>query len=687
MGCQQVETSGKPVNPREWTQAPARRSLIQSLILLAVSGAPVCASPQVLFSLPVSRDQYTVSRSYAHPVHGLYVTGSIFYSNTASTSSSPASYLARFTHDGRLIWMASPLSEVYSPHGLTVDDSGTAYVAGRTTFYASYPSYGAVAVYSAAGIASHSRKLGGNRNSEAWDVAVSSNGDYTVTGQTEATDFPTTPGVIMPSIEQPNGFGNSSFAFITRFSRDHRIVFSTYLGGYKTNCSGGSSCIGVVGQTSGLAVRVDASGNSFVTGFTNATDFPVTIGSPVREGFAVKLNPAASRLLYSLHTPVANRGGEMHLGLTGEVTAAGNERQFGSNYFRGIVYRLSPSGDSFTHLSYLSDGLSEIRSLAADTQGNIWVSGGAVSTTFPDTEDSFLRGTNFLMKICFSGCTGFRSARLPQAMSDGALAITGDRIFVSGAAGPISALNFDGPTTAFYGLANGAAGAVKPSVSIGEIVSLFGTAIGPDQPQSAQPDSSGFYPSVLGGAEIRFDGFSAPLTYGQADQLNTVVPLALAGRSTSVMELYKNGVRVASREIQVHAAAPAFFQTAPVLGAPSVALNEDGSVNSRENPALRGGIVSLFGTGFGPVTPQPPDGRVTRDPYPRITMPLSARLFDQPLEILYAGYAPGLIAGTVQINVRLPDAGFGPSPAPVNSYTLAFSVDSYQTNAGVWIRY
>ena len=663
------------------------KRLIQAVILFAASGAPVCASPQVLFSLPISRDRYSVSRVYAHPVHGVYVTGSIFYSNNANTISSQASYLARFTHAGRLIWMASPMSEVYSPHGLTVDDSGTAYVVGRTTFHASYPSFAAIALFTVNGFGFHSLRLGGNRNSEAWDVAVAANGDYTVTGQTEATDFPTTPGVIMPSIEQPNSFGRSNFAFITRFSRDHRMLSSTYLGGYKTNCSGGSSCIGVVGQTIGYGIRVDASGNSFVTGFTNATDFPVTIGSPVREGFAAKLNPAASRLLYSLHTPVANRGGEMHLGPTGEVTAAGNERQFLGNLFRGIVYRLSPSGDSYTYLSYLSDGFSEIHGLAADAQDNVWVSGGAASAAFPDTEDSFRRGTNFLMKICFSGCTGFRSARLPQAMSDGGLAIAGDRIYVSGAAGPVSALHFDGPAPAFYGLANGATGPVKTSVSIGEIVSLFGTAIGPDQPQSARPDSAGFYPSSLGGVEVRFDGFPAPLIYGQADQLNAVVPLALAGRAASVMELYKDGALVASREIQVYAASPAFFQTSPAFGAPAVALNEDGSINSRENPAHRGSIVSLFGTGFGPVTPQPPDGAVTSDPYPRLTMPVSARFRDQLLEILYAGYAPGVIAGTVQISVRLQDAGFGPSPAPVNSYTLSFGVDSYPVNASVWIRY
>ena len=668
-----------------------QKSVFLRLILGLVFNASMVASPEVLFSLSAGGGEYSVSRMFSHPVHGLFVIGT-FQSSTPNGLVASSSFLVRFSHAGRRLWTVSPLRDVYLPHGLTVDESGTAYVVGRSALSVSGPSFAAVVLVADNGLQLQSQRLGGNRDSEAWDVAVGANGDYTITGQTQATDFPTTPGVIMPSIEQPDSFGSSNFAFVTRFSREHRLVFSTYLGGYKTNCVGGSSCIGAVGQTIGYAVRLDRSGNSYLTGFTNATDFPVTTGTPVREGFAAKLNATATQLLYSLHTPVANSDGAMHLSTSGEITAAGNERQNSGSSFRGLVYRLSQSGDSYTYLSYLSDGFSEIRGLAADAQENIWVSGGGVSGTFPDTEDSFPRGSNFLMKLCSSACAGFRSARLPQGMADRGLAIAGDRIFVAGASvfgvsAPVSALRLDGPKPALYGISNGVRGPVKSYITIGEIVSLFGTAIGPDEPQSGQPDSAGFYPASLAGTELRFDGYPAPIFYGQSDQLNGVVPLALAGKARTVMELFRNGALVASRDLEIQVAAPVFFQTSTAFASPSVALNEDGTMNSRQNPAPRGSIVSLFATGFGPVAPQPSDGSVTREPFPQVTLPVSASFGEQRLEILYAGYAPGLIAGVVQVNLRLPDSGFGPNPAPVNTYFLPFVVADHSANAIVWIRY
>ena len=46
-------------------------------------------------------------------------------------------------------------------------------------------------------------------------------------------------------------------------------------------------------------------------------------------------------------------------------------------------------------------------------------------------------------------------------------------------------------------------------------------------------------------------------------------------------------------------------------------------------------------------------------------MPVTARIAGLPAEVTYAGAAPGLIAGGVQINVRLPDS-IRPTPvAPV----------------------
>jgi uncharacterized protein (TIGR03437 family) len=65
------------------------------------------------------------------------------------------------------------------------------------------------------------------------------------------------------------------------------------------------------------------------------------------------------------------------------------------------------------------------------------------------------------------------------------------------------------------------------------------------------------------------------------------------------------------------------------------AVLEDGSINSASNPARRGSIVALWGTGFasGPVT---------------------AAIGGQAAEVLYAAQAPGAVMGLFQINVRIP---------------------------------
>jgi hypothetical protein len=60
-----------------------------------------------------------------------------------------------------------------------------------------------------------------------------------------------------------------------------------------------------------------------------------------------------------------------------------------------------------------------------------------------------------------------------------------------------------------------------------EIVSLYGSNLGPTQPTSGQPGPDGRYPTLLAGTQVTFDGIPAPLLYVSASQINTVTPSAL----------------------------------------------------------------------------------------------------------------------------------------------------------------
>jgi uncharacterized protein (TIGR03437 family) len=97
-------------------------------------------------------------------------------------------------------------------------------------------------------------------------------------------------------------------------------------------------------------------------------------------------------------------------------------------------------------------------------------------------------------------------------------------------------------------------------------------------------------------------------------------------------------------------------------------FNQDGSYNSPSNPAARGSIVTLFGTGEGVTTPALPDGAlVISTPYSTTQSPVTVTFGGQTAEIQYAGAAPFLPTGVFQINATIPaDVPSGDVPITVS---------------------
>jgi uncharacterized protein (TIGR03437 family) len=83
-------------------------------------------------------------------------------------------------------------------------------------------------------------------------------------------------------------------------------------------------------------------------------------------------------------------------------------------------------------------------------------------------------------------------------------------------------------------------------------------------------------------------------------------------------------------------------------------LNQDGTDNSSTQPAARGTVVSLFGSGFGPWSEPEPDGTIFGTTPPMLQSAVSAAIGGVPAAVHYAGGATGLVAGVVQINVEIP---------------------------------
>lgn len=133
-------------------------------------------------------------------------------------------------------------------------------------------------------------------------LAVDGFGNAYVTGTTDSTDFPTTPG----AFDQTGGVNND--AFVTKLNAlGSALLYSTYLGGDDNN-----------DQADGIAV--DSAGSAYVAGWTFSSDFPTatialnsTVSDPGADDTATGFNHAwnVTRGVPSLR-PARGREPQLH---------------------------------------------------------------------------------------------------------------------------------------------------------------------------------------------------------------------------------------------------------------------------------------------------------------------------------------------------------------------------------------
>jgi uncharacterized protein (TIGR03437 family) len=218
------------------------------------------------------------------------------------------------------------------------------------------------------------------------------------------------------------------------------------------------------------------------------------------------------------------------------------------------------------------------------------------------------------------------------------------------------------PTLNAAGVVNGATFQYGP-VAPGEIVSLFGSAIGPPAPAFLTLTNPRLVANSLEGVRVYFDGVPAPLLYASAGQVNVVVPYSVSGQSTIQLQLEYLGVLSNPVTLQVAATSPGVFSITGSGRGPGAILNTgDGTVNSALNPAARGDWVSIFATGAGVTTPASVDGFVASAPLPVPNAQVSVTMGGLPCPLNFKGAAPGLVSGVLQINAQVP-AGLTPGAA------------------------
>jgi uncharacterized protein (TIGR03437 family) len=203
------------------------------------------------------------------------------------------------------------------------------------------------------------------------------------------------------------------------------------------------------------------------------------------------------------------------------------------------------------------------------------------------------------------------------------------------------------------------------SISPGEIITIFGTSIGPTPGVTLALDpATGKVATTLGGVQVLVNGFLAPMVFASNTQVSAVVPYEICASSCgpgTIAQVIVKFLGQSSNGIPTPVAATTTgIFTANASGSgPGAILNANLTANSPGNPANRGDTVAIYLTGEGLTSPAGVTGKVTTISAtgPLTPVPLLAvgvTIDGQPVSISFAGEAPGLVSGAMQLNVQIP---------------------------------
>ncbi len=556
--------------------------------------------------------------------------------------------------------------------GIAVGADGGIYIAGRAfntqfTFKKAYQTSwgndltGWLMKLNASGTDLQFATFFGGAAAGGWfqDIAVGPGGDVYGIGLAAYDDFPVKDS--LQSFRGGNAVVNSD-AFLTVFAPSGQsLVYSTLLGGTNEDWP--------------LGLAVGADGAAYVSGFTLSRDFPSanayqrTYGGGQSDAFLLKvsdsslgmpmpvLETAPGRLTFQYvqggsappSQSVAVTGSDAYVVSTAPLWISAS--QDGSDPPNTLHVTVAP-GDlapgSYTGSITLRPE-SGAPSTSVDVALTIYAPAPVLTGTEPElvpagSDDTLitLKGSGFVTetelfvdgvgwglspvmvvdantiqfrmpKAYFAAVTSFAiTVRNPQSLASNAVAL---------------AVGQPGPRIAAGGVVN-AASYAPPPVAVGEIVVIFGERFG-----SAET------------VKVLFDSVPAAIVYATPGQIAATVPGSVGNRTTTSLVVQDEGVGSPPVVLPVAAAAPGLF-TADASGqGQAAALNQDYSINSAENPAAPGSVLQLYGTG---------GGVLSLDDLPRVTLPVSVAVDGVAAEVLYAGAAPGLPEGALQVNVRIP---------------------------------
>ena len=405
----------------------------------------------------------------------------------------------------------------------------------------------------------YSTYLGSTELDTAFSVAVDSDGNFYVGGDTQSDAFPVTSKAI-----QPHRAGDNE-PFVAKFSPDGVLLYSTLLGGsdYDSLC----------------AVAVDASGGVYVAGITRSKDFPVMNAlqptlAGVSDLFIAKLDLAAGTLVYSTYlggtgldattTMTVDPAGNLYV--TGITTSKDFPlrdafQKVNAGPMNGVVVALDKTGalllSSYIGGSGTPDGKQgdTANYLALNCAGGLVVMGDTFSTDFPATAGAF--------STVFHGTEDVYVAKIASG---------GNAVISSN------------------GVVNAASLSVGP-VAPASALSILGTGLA----LATQQASTSPAPTDLAGTSVLINGKPVPILAASYGRVDVQLPPDLVAGVSSVAVSVPCGTTPAVN----FTVAP----IAPYVGLTSkgdaMAFHMDGSLVTTENPAKAGTSIMIALTGVG----------------------------------------------------------------------------------------
>jgi hypothetical protein len=283
-------------------------------------------------------------------------------------------FLSLINPDGTLVYQKAITSlgvfkDFGAPFRIAIDSAGDCYLTGDGPIvptpgaYQSNKSTGMyVAKFDPHGNNVFSTYAGGSGNDiPKGGIALDPSGNIWLTGTTNSNDFPVTPNAIQSSFQ-----GGASDAFIAELnSAGTALLYGTYLGGSNDESSTEYYATG--------GIAVDSSGNVYVTGTTDSTNFLVLNAlQPTLSGedaFVTKISNAGT-LLYSTYY---GTGAVLSSGIAAD--SAGEAFFIGYAYSSGYGFVNKLNSDDSALVYSFALTVTVPSSVEVDSQGNASVAG------------------------------------------------------------------------------------------------------------------------------------------------------------------------------------------------------------------------------------------------------------------------------------------------------------------------